>query len=698
MGNLCALSPRSGRAAPVRAGADQVINNNVNGISSDPTSARRLPAWLTGALGALATIGLLLVASTSPGRAQSPTLGTVATFAVLGGSTVTNTGPTVLTGTAALPGNLGVSPGSAITGFPPGILTGPGASIHENDAVAIQAQINLITAYNNLAGRPTSLNLTGQNLGGLTLVPGTYSFNSSAQLTGRLTLNGLGNPNSNFIFNVGSALTTASASSISLINGAQGGNVFWRVGSSATLGTTSSFTGDILAQTSITLDTGATITCGAAWAHTGAVTLDTNTISLCNLIGGSGGSGGVIFGPSGFPLFTSLLPPGASANDFSVATGLDNSVNHGVTLPPVFLNLFNLSPSSLASALTQLSGEVGTAVAPAGMLAMNSFLLLLTTPFADSRDVRPQAPPPLLYKDSLHPVGYAVPEPSRWGIWAAAYGGENNAAGDPSTGSNDRSARAYGSVMGLDYWITPYTMAGVALGGGGTSYGLSDGLGGGHSDMFQSAVYSFTRVGAAYVAAALAYAWQSETTGRSPAVAGGDPLSAGFSANNLGGRIEGGYRLGIGDPFGLAGLGFIPYGALQMQGFRTPSYSESAASGSSTFALAYAAQTTTVTRTELGAWLDGAIALDNGSILALRTRAAWGYDRWSGLAINAAFQSLPGSGFTVVGAVPVHDSLLASVGAEIAFRNGFSVAALLDSELSSNSQTYIESLRVRYTW
>jgi hypothetical protein len=111
MGELCALSPRSGRAAPVRAEAYPVINNNVNGISSDPTSA----------------VGLLLVASTSPSHAQDPTLGRVATFAVLGGQTVTNTGATVLTGAAALPGNLGVSPGSAITGFfavdgGPGIL------------------------------------------------------------------------------------------------------------------------------------------------------------------------------------------------------------------------------------------------------------------------------------------------------------------------------------------------------------------------------------------------------------------------------------------------------------------------------------------------------------------------------------------------------------------------------------------------
>jgi hypothetical protein len=139
------------------------------------------------------------------------------------------------------------------------------------------------------------------------------------------------------------------------------------------------------------------------------------------------------------------------------------------------------------------------------MLAMNSFMMLLTTPFADSRDVRPQTPPPLIYKAL---PGYVLPEPSRWGIWAAAYGGQNNAAGDPVAGSNDRSSRAYGSVIGLDYWVTPHTMVGVAVGGGGTSFGVADSLGGGHSDMFQSAVYSFSRFGGAYVAAALAYAWQ----------------------------------------------------------------------------------------------------------------------------------------------------------------------------------------------
>jgi outer membrane autotransporter protein len=181
-------------------------------------------------------------------------------------------------------------------------------------------------------------------------------------------------------------------------------------------------------------------------------------------------------------------------------------------------------------------------------------------------------------------------------------------------------------------------------------------------------------------------------------LAGGEQLSAGFSANNVGGRVEGGYRFAVGSPFGWPGLGVIPYAALQMQAFMTPAYSENGGGGASTFALAYAAQTTTVTRTELGAWLDDAIVLDNEAILALRTRAAWGYDHWSDLGVAAAFQSLPGSGFTVIGAAPLRDSLLASIGAEIAFRNGISVACLLDSELGSSSQTYIESVRVRYTW
>lgn len=221
----------------------------------------------------LASLAFVIFLYAAPGLAQT-SLGTAQNFAVLGGSTVTNTGPTTING------DLGVSPGSAVTGFPPGTVTG--GTIHAADAVAAQAQNDVTTAYNALAGTACNVNLTGQDLGGLTLTPGVYCFSSSAQLTGTLTLNAQGNADAVFIFQIGSALTTASNSSVSVINGGQNCNVFWQIGSSATLGTNTHFIGNILALTSITLQTGTTLA-GRALARNGAVTLDTNDVSrtLC---------------------------------------------------------------------------------------------------------------------------------------------------------------------------------------------------------------------------------------------------------------------------------------------------------------------------------------------------------------------------------------------------------------------------------
>jgi hypothetical protein len=214
---------------------------------------------------------LVIVFLQSHAQAQQFSLGTAQSFGVLGGSTVTNTGVTVITG------NVGVSPGSAITGFPPGGVTPPG-TIHAGDAVALQAQQDVTTSYNALNGLAPTKDLTDQDLGGLTLLPGVYDFSSSAQLTGTLTLNGLGNSDALFVIRTGSTLTTASNSSIVLVNGADGCNVFFTVGSSATLGTGTAFEGNILALTSISLNTMATINDGRALAQNGAVTLDTNII------------------------------------------------------------------------------------------------------------------------------------------------------------------------------------------------------------------------------------------------------------------------------------------------------------------------------------------------------------------------------------------------------------------------------------
>jgi hypothetical protein len=194
--------------------------------------------------------------------------GTAAAFAVLGGSTVTNTGATVLTG------DLGLSPGTSITGFPPGTVNG---TVHQTDAVALQAQTDLTTAYNDAAGR-TSTGTISADLGGQTLTPGVYTGSSSLQLTGTLTLDGQGDENAVFIFQAGSTLITASSSRVVLIGLAQACNVVWQVGSSATLGTVSSFAGDILAFESITLNNGVTVD-GSTLARNGAVTLDDDTIS-----------------------------------------------------------------------------------------------------------------------------------------------------------------------------------------------------------------------------------------------------------------------------------------------------------------------------------------------------------------------------------------------------------------------------------
>ncbi len=195
-------------------------------------------------------------------QASAQLLGTAGSYAALGGSTVTNTGPTVLTG------NLGVWPGTSITGFPPGIVVS--GTTHAGDAAAHQAQIDLTTAYNTIAGESVTQTLTGSDLGSRTLTPGVYFFSSSAQLTGTLILNAQNNPNARFDFQIGSTLTTASNSAVQLINGADGCNVYWQIGSSATLGTTTSFNGNLMALTSITMNTGATIANGSALARNGA--------------------------------------------------------------------------------------------------------------------------------------------------------------------------------------------------------------------------------------------------------------------------------------------------------------------------------------------------------------------------------------------------------------------------------------------
>ena len=228
-------------------------------------------------------IGLVTMGFAAPTAEAQSYLGTNQAFAVLGASAVT------CVVSSAVTGDLGISPNGAasVTGYPVPPCTVSGA-IHAADGVSLTAQTDLVTAYNTLASLPCTANLTGQDLGTVgVLGPGVYCFSTSAQLTGALILNARGDPNAAFVFKIGSTLTTAPAASVSIINGGSPCGVSWQVGSSATLDTTTTLLGNIVALTSITGNAGANVT-GRALARNGAVTLAGNVDNACAAYAGSG--------------------------------------------------------------------------------------------------------------------------------------------------------------------------------------------------------------------------------------------------------------------------------------------------------------------------------------------------------------------------------------------------------------------------
>jgi hypothetical protein len=314
-----------------------------------------------------AGVVLLSVGSLSSAWAQTaPAMGTARNFAVLGASTVTNTG------TTSVMGDMGASPGTSITGFPPGLVTG---TIHAGDAVAAQAQVDATAAYNILAAEacPAANNLTNIDLGTLTLTPGVYCFDSSAQLTGTLTLNALGDPNAVFVFLIGSTLTTASSSVVNVI-GASPCNAYFQVGSSATLGTGTQFSGNILAQISITLTTGARVS-GGSYALTGAVTMDTNSATACQgtlqvcKVAGSGVVPGTnfSFNIAGTPVTVPAGPaPGGSCSAALVVPAQPATITETIVSGTTLASVSTLPGAGLLISSDLAAGIATVAVNPGG--------------------------------------------------------------------------------------------------------------------------------------------------------------------------------------------------------------------------------------------------------------------------------------------------------------------------------------------
>ncbi|MBR0736824.1 autotransporter domain-containing protein [Bradyrhizobium liaoningense] len=407
--------------------------------------------------------------------------------------------------------------------------------------------------------------------------------------------------------------------------------------------------------------------------------------------------------PSGTVYLNFTLDYGAkyalNINQKNVATTLQNFFNTNGFLRAEFAGL---GPNGL----TQAFGESATGSQQTTFNAMSLFLGLLTdvynsgrsgmsgaTPYADDVSASAYAARRKDARDAFASIYRKAPAATfeqRWDVWAAGYGGSQTTDGNAGLGSNSTTSSLYGTAVGLDYRFSPSTIAGFALAGGATSFGVS-GLGWGHSDLFQAGAFVRHTAGPAYVTAALAYGWQDVTTNRIVTAAGFDQLRAQFNTNAFSGRLEGGYR------HAMSWIGVTPYAALQATMFSLPGYSEFAVAGSNVFALNYAAKDVTSTRTELGLRADNSFAAAGG-LVTLRGRLAWAHDYNPDRTIGAVFQTLPGSAFVVNGAAQARDSALTTASVQMNWLNGWSASATFEGEFSNVTRSYAGKGLVRYAW
>lgn len=396
---------------------------------------------------------------------------------------------------------------------------------------------------------------------------------------------------------------------------------------------------------------------------------------------------------------------GLNANQQNVGNALSQFFNSNGSLPVTYVGL-------PPAALSQIAGETATGSQQTTFQAMGQFITTLLDPFIGGRESATSPAASIApYAGENDASAYAASAATRsareraayaavftkaplrqtydphWSVWASGFGGSQTTDGNTATGSNSATNRIFGVAAGADYLLSPRTIAGFALAGGGTNFSVAN-SGSGRSDLFQAGGYVRHTVGAAYISGALAYGWQDVITDR---VAMADRLHAEFNANALSGRIEGGYR------FAAKWMGVTPYAAGQFTSFWLPSYAESAVFGSNAFALAYGSQSVTDTRTELGIRTDRSFALATG-LLTLRGRLGWAHDFDPDRGIAATFQALPGASFVVNGAAQASDSALTTASVEMKWRNGWSAVATFEGEFSHVTASYAGKGVVRYAW
>ncbi|WP_346295186.1 autotransporter domain-containing protein [Rhodopseudomonas sp. P1] len=392
-----------------------------------------------------------------------------------------------------------------------------------------------------------------------------------------------------------------------------------------------------------------------------------------------------------------VINSGLNRNQTQVANALSTYFARTGSIPIVF---GALTPAGLSA----VSGETATGAQQSTFSAMTQFMGVLTDPSSNGRSTQgtmtalPYAEASSgSVRDAQAMMNAVVARTSfepRWVTWGAGFGGSQTTDGNASLGSATATSRLAGIAAGADYWLSPQTVAGFAMAGGATQFGLAGGLGSGTSDLIQVGGFVRHSFGASYITAAAAYGWQDITTERTVAIGSLNQLRANFNANAYSARVEAGHRWSA--PV-IGGVGLSPYAAAQVTAFDLPAYAEQAAGGTGVFALGYAAKTVTATRSELGLRTDKSFALD-GALLTLRGRAAWAHDFDVDRSIAATFQALPGASFVVNGARPARDAALTTVSAEVSWLNGFSVAASFEGEFSDVTRSYAGKGLLRYAW
>lgn len=389
-----------------------------------------------------------------------------------------------------------------------------------------------------------------------------------------------------------------------------------------------------------------------------------------------------------------LLPSGASLNQASVAAGIDAALQRGATLNSGFAALFNLQGAALGNALNQIAGQGAPNIATAGGQSLTPFLSVMQGQGGfggNAPDTAANFAPGSVYGAADAPRRAQL-APGAMRVWGSVYGGHAGISADAATGAASLSASNVGFIAGAEVSLTDDFRLGASAGFGSQDFSSANSTG--DSDDVMLGLYARQDIlENGYISAAFAYSWHGISAARTITVAGTDVLGARFNAHAIGGRIEGGWRLALDEALGLT-----PFFAFAGDNFYAPAYAESVISGSSSFALSYAANKTGQKHTEFGAHFDHALDLGGGDMLSADARAAWAHQLDDAPFVTAAFQGLPGSTFRLLGVRAATDTALLGLGLKIRNPNGLDVGLRMDSQVGAGTTVLQGMGTISWRW